>query len=58
MLNHMGIAAEMGVDPRLPQPLGRLPHPLAVPAGKAPQVPLEFASNFLQIGKQGIVCRF
>ncbi len=45
----MSIAAEMGVDPCLPQPFGRLSDPLAVTAGKAPQVPLEGATQVDQI---------
>ena len=54
MLNPMGIAAEMGVDPRLPQPLGRLPDPLAIAARKAPQVSLEGAAQFAQIVQKAI----
>lgn len=41
MLNPMGVAPQLAVDLRLPQSLGSLPDPLAVPAGEAPQISLE-----------------
>ncbi len=54
MLDPMGIAAEMGVDPRLQQSLGSLSDALAVPTGEAPEVTLEGAAYLHQIVQQAI----
>ncbi len=53
VLDPVGIAAEVGVDPRLAQPLGSLPDPLAVAAGEAPEVSLEGAAQLFEVAEKG-----